>query len=103
MQVVCELMRLMSERVRDYLDLHEHTWPELIRAIRESGFLEEYIYLHENLVIVVMKCEDFTVSVKKLAATPVFQRWTRLVRAMLVEDRLIDLQPVWNLSDFAKE
>ena len=100
MQVVCELMRLKPERVQDYLVLHDHTWPELIQAIRDSGFLEEYIYLHDNLVIVVMKCEDFTVAVKKLAATSVFQRWTRQVRAMLVEDRLIDLHPVWNLADF---
>jgi L-rhamnose mutarotase len=99
-EVVCELMRLEPARIKDYLDLHDHTWPELIQAIRDSGFLEEYIYIHDNLVIVVMKCESFAASVQKLATTPVYQKWTREVRGMLIEDRLIDLHPVWNLASF---
>jgi L-rhamnose mutarotase len=98
MEVICELMRLKPERVKDYVDLHDHTWPELVRVIRECGFLEEHIFLQENLVIVVMKCEDFRDSVRRLASTPVYQKWTALVRAMLIEDKIVDLSPIWDLS-----
>ena len=56
--------------------LHEHTWPELVRDIRASGFLEEYIYLRGSLVIVIMKCQDFQQSVQRLLDSPVFQKWT---------------------------
>ena len=98
MEVICELMRLKPERVKDYVDLHDHTWPELVRAIRECGFLEEHIFLQENLVIVVMKCEDFQSSIRRLASTPVFQKWTALVRAMLIEDKIVDLSAIWDLS-----
>jgi len=85
MQMICELMRLHPDRVQDYRDMHEHTWAELI---------------------VIMKCEDFEDSVRRLSATPVYQRWTREVRAMLVEDRelfatsekIVDLEPIWDLS-----
>jgi len=107
MQVVCELMRLRPECVQEYVDMHENTWPELVAAIRECGFLEEYIYLRGTLVIVVMKCRDFRQSVDRLLATAVFQRWTVRVRAMLVPDEtlfgapepLVDLFPIWNLAD----
>ena len=98
MEVICEVMRLKPERVRDYVELHEHTWPELIRAIRDCGFLEEYIYLLDNQVMVVMKCEDFQASVRQLAATSIYQKWTTEVRGMLVENKLIDLSPIWDLS-----
>ncbi|MBN1837597.1 MAG: L-rhamnose mutarotase [Spirochaetales bacterium] len=106
MEVICELMRLRPERVKDYRDMHDHTWPELVAAIRDSGFLEEYIYMLDNLVIVIMKCEDFQDSVRRLTATAVYQRWTKDVRGMLVEDRqlfgtdekIVDLSPIWDLS-----
>ena len=98
MEVICEVMKLKPERVRDYVELHEHTWPELIRAIRDCGFLEEYIYLLDNQVMVVMKCEDFQASVRQLAATSIYQKWTTEVRCMLVENKLIDLSPIWDLS-----
>ena len=106
MQVVCELMRLRPERVQDYREMHDNTWPELVAAIRGSGFLEEYIFMLGSLVIVIMKCADFDDSVRRLAATPVYQRWTTEVRDMLVEDRqlfatsekIVDLEPIWDLS-----
>ncbi len=100
MEAICELMRLKPERVKDYLDLHDNTWPELITAIRASGFLEEHIYILDNLVIVTMKCEDFAASVAKLNSTAVYQKWTRQVRSMLIDQNIVDLAPVWDLSSF---
>lgn len=109
MEVVCELMRLKPDCVEEYLAMHRDTGSDLIRAIKESGFLEEYIYRMGAVIIVTMKCESFKRSVERLQATEVYQRWTTRVRAMLVSDRqlfgtdavLVDLLPIWNLSDFA--
>jgi len=108
MEVVCEVMRLKPQCVEEYLAMHRETWPDLITAIRESGFLEEYIYRMGDVIMVVMKCESFAASAERLAATPVFQKWTTKVRAMLMSDRplfgtdavLLDLYPIWNLADF---
>jgi L-rhamnose mutarotase len=107
-EVICEIMKLKPENVKDYIDLHDNTWPELVKALRESGFLEEYIYILDNLVMVVMKCENFENSRQKLAATDIFKKWTSLVRDMLVGDEaffhtkdiLLDLKPVWRLDSF---
>jgi L-rhamnose mutarotase len=110
MQVVCEMMRLRPECVEEYVAMHRDTWPELVDAIRASGFREEYIYMRGTLVIVLMKCRDFRRSVERLLATAVFQKWTARVRAMLVPDEalfgtrepLLDLHPIWSLSDFPR-
>jgi L-rhamnose mutarotase len=108
MEVICEMMKLKPENVRDYIELHENTWPELVNALRESGFLEEYIYILDNLVMVVMKCENFKNSSSKLSSMEIFKKWTTEVRKMLVDDEeffhtkdvLLDLKPVWRLDQF---
>jgi L-rhamnose mutarotase len=107
MEVVCEMMKLKPENVKDYIEMHNNTWPELIKAIKESGFVEEYIYILDNLVVVIMKCEDFKKSSKTLLDREIFQKWTTSVQSMLMEDevffktkdKIIDLEPIWNLAD----
>ena len=86
MDVICEMMKLKPENVKDYIQMHENTWPELVKAIKESGFIEEYIYTLDNLVVVIMKCEDFEKSRKNLQDKEIFQKWTTLVQNMLIED-----------------
>jgi L-rhamnose mutarotase len=108
MEVICEMMKLKPENVKDYIVLHDNTWPDLVIAIREAGFIEEYIYILDNLVMVVMKCENFKDSCAKLEETEVFKSWDTKVREMLVSDEpffhtkdvLLDLGPVWQLDNF---
>jgi len=108
MEVMCELMKLKPEEIGEYMEMHEKPWPGLVNAIRESGFLEEYIYMFGNLVIVITKSKNFKESAGKLADSEIFQKWTQKVQEMLEEDKnifpikgkLIDLKTIWNLEDF---
>lgn len=108
MEVICELMKLKPEYVQEYIDMHDEPWPGLVEAIKDSGFLEEYIYMFGNMVIVVIKCQDFEGSKNKLARHEIFQKWTKKVLSMLEEDKdifpinrkLADLKPIWNLADY---
>ncbi|MCL4386528.1 MAG: L-rhamnose mutarotase [Cyanobacteria bacterium] len=108
MEVICEMMKLKTENIKDYIELHNNTWPGLVKALRESGFIEEYIFILDNLVIVVMKCENFKNSSSKLSSMEIFKKWTAKVRMMLINDEdffhtkdvLIDIEPVWRLDKF---
>jgi L-rhamnose mutarotase len=108
MEVICEMMKLKPENVKDYIDLHDNTWPDLVVAIREAGIIEEYIYILDNLVMVVMKCENFKDSCAKVEATKVFKDWDIKVREWLISDEpffhtkdvLLDIGPVWRLDNF---
>ena len=108
MEVICEMMKLKPERVQDYIDLHNKTWPDLVTATREAGIVEEYIYILDNIVMVVMKCENFNLTNSILANVEVFKDWDVKVREMLISDEsffhtkdvLLDLEPVWRLDNF---
>jgi L-rhamnose mutarotase len=108
LEVICEMMKLKPENVKDYIELHDNTWPDLVKGLRESGFIEEYIYILDNLVLVIMKCENFEDSSAKLASMEIFKNWTSKVRSMLItdveffhtEDVLLDLKPIWRLDEF---
>ncbi len=108
MDVICEMMKLRPECVKEYISMHDTTWTGLIEAIKASGFIEEYIFLLGDIVIIIMKCKSFKESASRLAEKEVFKEWTKKVRAMLIEDEklfhtkdhIIDLNPIWNLSDF---
>jgi L-rhamnose mutarotase len=110
MDTICELMKLKPDKVKEYIDLHNNTWPELVLALRESGFTEEYIYIISNLVIVIMKCENFKVSMAKAEKSEVFMKWDEIVREWIISDEsffgtkemLTDLEPVWRLDSFDK-
>jgi L-rhamnose mutarotase len=106
-EIICEMMKLKSENVKDYIDLHDNTWPDLVKAIREAGIVEEYIYILDNIVMVIMKCENFNDSCLKMASMEVFKNWDIKVREMLISDEsffhtkdvLLDLEPVWRLDN----
>jgi hypothetical protein len=36
--------------------------------------------------------------VRRLASAPVYKKWTALVRGMLIEEKIVDLAPIWDLS-----
>ncbi len=111
MEVICELMKLKPENIKDYIEMHNNTWPELVKAIRKSGFLEEYIYILDNLVIVILKSSDFKKSSNNLSKTPIFKKWTTAVKSMLIKDKeffnnedlLTNLEPIWRLDNFDNE
>ncbi|MHB1346072.1 MAG: L-rhamnose mutarotase [Candidatus Humimicrobiaceae bacterium] len=111
MEVVCEMMKLRPENVKDYVEMHENTWPEMVKGLRESGFIEEYIYILDNLVLIILKCENFKESISKLGSLEIFKQWTSKVRSMLItdidffhtEDVLLDLKPIWRLDDFNED
>lgn len=108
MEVICEMMKLKDENIKDYIEMHNNTWPELVKEIRKSGFLEEYIYLLGTLVIVIMKTNDFRISSKRLSESAIFKKWTAAVKSMLTTDEdffhtnelIIDLEPAWRLDNF---
>jgi len=108
MEVICEMMKLKPERVNDYIDLHNNTWPEIVTATREAGMVEEYVYILDNIVMVIMKCENFNETCLKLANVEIVKDWDDKVREMLISDEtffhtkdvLLDLEPVWRLDNF---
>lgn len=76
-QRVCFLMHTKPERVRDYLAVHAQVWPEMLQALREAGWGNYSLFLHEpdGLVVGYLETEDFERAKADMARQEVNARW----------------------------
>jgi L-rhamnose mutarotase len=74
---VCFTMRLKPDRVDDYLAAHETVWPEMLEALRETGWSNYSLFVDKAnaLVIGYVETADFQRSLAEMALRPVNDRW----------------------------
>lgn len=76
MQRVCFLLRIKPEHREEYLARHEDVWPEMLAALRETGWQNYSLFIAEDgLVVGYLETDDFDASVRAMAATDVNARW----------------------------
>jgi L-rhamnose mutarotase len=76
MQRVCFLLRIKSERREEYLERHQHVWPEMLAALHETGWRNYSLFIaDDNLIVGYLESDDFEASVRAMAATDVNARW----------------------------
>ncbi len=77
MQRVCFLMHLKPDRVQDYLAAHEHVWPEMLDALRATGWTNYSLFLRpdDGLVVGYLETEDYDRARSGMAAREVSTRW----------------------------
>lgn len=81
MERVCFLLRLKKDRIADYLGAHENVWPEVLAALKESGWHDYSLFLRESngLVVGYLETEDFDQAMARMEATDVNERWQALM------------------------
>ena len=77
MQRVCFLLRVKPEHRAEYLACHEHVWPEMLAALRETGWRNYSLFIAEDsLVVGYLETDDFDASVNarwQAEMTPFFE------------------------------
>lgn len=70
-------MKIKPERLDDYVERHRRVWPEMLAALRESGW-RDYTLFHDGqgTVFGVLECDDFDAALQAVGETDVAQRWT---------------------------
>ncbi|WP_426517912.1 L-rhamnose mutarotase [Diaminobutyricibacter sp. McL0618] len=88
---VCFTMHLKPDRVDDYLAAHETVWPEMLDALRETGWSNYSLFVDkaDALVIGYVETDDFERSLAGMALRPVNDRW----QAAMAEYFAADVQP----------
>lgn len=85
---VCFTMRLKPGRVDDYLAAHETVWPEMLDALRETGWSNYSLFVDTTnaLVIGYLETDDFERSVAEMALRPVNDRWQAGMAEFFADD-----------------
>lgn len=75
-QRVCFLLWVRQERLQEYRERHREVWPEMLAALRETGWRNYSLFLRaDGLLVGYLECDDFDAALRGMAAREVNARW----------------------------
>lgn len=78
MQRVCFLLKVKQDRLEEYKRRHREVWPEMLQALRETGWHNYSLFLREDgLLVGYLETPDFEKARAGMAAREVNARWQR--------------------------
>jgi L-rhamnose mutarotase len=73
---VCFRLRVRPDRLAEYRERHAAVWPEMLRALREAGWHDYSLFLHDDGTLIgVFRTEDLAGSLAAMERTDVNRRW----------------------------
>lgn len=102
---VCFQLQVKPESIAEYRRRHAAVWPEMLTALRATGWRNYSIFLRpDGLLIGYFETEDLDAALAGMAATEVNARWQREMAELFiptqqgVDDGLVELAEVFNLD-----
>lgn len=76
MRRVCFLLRVKPDRLAEYRERHREVWPEMLDALRETGWRNYSLFLSDDgLLVGYLETEDFDAALAGMAERDVNRRW----------------------------
>jgi L-rhamnose mutarotase len=73
---VCFILRVKPDRLAEYRERHAAVWPDMLRALRDTGWHDYSLFLHDDgLLVGHFRTEDLAASLAAMARTDVNARW----------------------------
>ena len=102
MERVCFLLQVRAERLDEYRTRHREVWPEMLAALRETGWRNYSLFLREDgLLVGYVETDDFEAAQRAMAATDVNDRWQRYMAPFFdarADHALVRLEEVFHLA-----
>ena len=101
MRRVCFVLRVKPDRIEEYKRRHRAVWPEMLAALRETGWTNYSLFLRpDGLLIGYLETRDFDRARKEIARMEVNQRWQTQMADFFVEnDGLLPDQSIVSLEE----
>jgi L-rhamnose mutarotase len=75
-QRVCFLLKVRPDRLEEYRRRHTAVWPDMLAALRETGWHNYSLFLREDgLLVGYLETEDFQAAQAAMERTEVNARW----------------------------
>lgn len=76
MERICFLLHVRPDRLDEYKACHREVWPEMLDALRATGWRNYSLFLRQDgLLVGYLECDDFEASLEAMAARDVNSRW----------------------------
>jgi len=101
---VCFTLQVKPERLDEYRRRHAHVWPDLLAALRDTGWSDYSLFLREDgLLVGYLLTDDFDQALAAMDTTEVNARWQAEMADFFVDGRpdrhMHVLTEVFNLDD----
>lgn len=72
----CFLLQVRPELLDEYRERHAAVWPDMLRALRDTGWRNYSLFAREDgLLVGYVECDDLAAAQQAMAATEVNGRW----------------------------
>ena len=85
MERVCFVLRVRPDRLEEYKERHAAVWPEMLDALRETGWRNYSLFLREDgLLVGYLETDDFAAAQAGMARLAVSARWEAEMKGFFV-------------------
>jgi len=78
MERVCFLLKVKADRLEEYRRRHEAVWPDMLQALRETGWRNYSLFLRDDgLLVGYFETTDYAQAREGMAGREVNERWQR--------------------------
>ncbi|HEX2316761.1 MAG TPA: L-rhamnose mutarotase [Thermomonospora sp.] len=76
MRRVCFLLKVRPDRLEEYRERHARVWPDMLAALRDTGWRNYSLFLRDDgLLVGYLETDDFQAALDGMARTEVNARW----------------------------
>jgi L-rhamnose mutarotase len=102
----CFLLKIRQEKIDEYKERHAHVWPEMLNALRESGWKNYSLFLRpDGLLIGYLETSDFEKARAAVKDFAVNARWQAEMLPFFepmkdgaADDNMVTLEEVFHLD-----
>jgi len=88
---VCFTLQVRQDRMAEYAERHASVWPEMLRALRDTGWHDYSLFLRDDgLLVGYLVTDDLAAAQAGMARTDVNARWQAEMAEFFEE---LDLPP----------
>jgi len=78
MERICFLLKVKAGRLEEYKTRHGAVWPEMLEALRQTGWHNYSLFLRDDgLLVGYVETPDFRKALEGMASREVNERWQR--------------------------
>src|ERR1700719_1308078 len=85
MRRICFILQVRPERIQEYKERHRSVWPEMLEALRETGWNNYSLFLRpDGLLVGYLETANFESTRAGMAQREVNERWQRQMADLFV-------------------
>ncbi|MDR0958809.1 MAG: L-rhamnose mutarotase [Propionibacteriaceae bacterium] len=102
---ICFTSQVAPENLAAYREAHAHVWPEMLEALRDTGWKDYRLYLSPTgLLVGVVDVDSYDAAQARMAQTDVNARWQKAMAELFAADgdpdeNMVVLDEIFSLDD----